>query len=218
MDIVGDAGIGELAWCVTRTKKMPIYQHLSLSANRTCLANRTRRSVASSQRSSASELKRIFERKDCIRVVYFEDVRRATGIGMKQFGTHLPVLRRTKVLLLIGQVRRVLDANTGGAWQVISDEFSAPDPSFTARRSYALGSDYGLLQVICQVFTTLAPDLSLYVTFEDEKAWQAVNEQLAGSAMQQVHNAVSLLFKPPAGIKMWLMTTGEWVTGVYFDS
>jgi hypothetical protein len=36
--------------------------------------------------------------------------------------------------------------------------------------------------------------------------------------MQQVHNAVSLLFKPPAGIKMWLMTTGEWVTGVYFDS
>jgi hypothetical protein len=34
MDIVGDAGIGELAWCVTRTKKMPIYQHLSLNANR----------------------------------------------------------------------------------------------------------------------------------------------------------------------------------------
>jgi hypothetical protein len=102
MDIVGDAGIGELAWCVTRTKKMPSYQHLSLTANRTCLANRTHRSVASSQRSSASELKRIFERKDCIRVVYFEDVRRATGIGMKQFGTHLPVLSRTELLLLMG--------------------------------------------------------------------------------------------------------------------
>ena len=137
---------------------------------------------------------------------------------MKQFGTHLPQLSRTEILLVIGQFQHVLDVHTGGAWQVMLDAKTDPNPYFQAMINYPLAGGNGQIDLMCQLFTTLANEPTLYVSFEDKQGWQVSNEQIVVITMRRLHNVLCQLLSPPPGIQMWSMTSGSWKTRVYFDS
>ena len=136
----------------------------------------------------------------------------------KQFTTHLPPLSHTEVIVVFGRVLRSIDIRYEGHWQVIAEECEAANPQFKATVDFPSNKGTRRIQIDCHAFTTFGTDPSLYVSFSDNKGWNATNERIVGEAMQEIHQALTEILEPPTGLKLWVLRGGRWETGIYFDS
>jgi hypothetical protein len=134
---------------------------------------------------------------------------------MKVFGTHLPPMPRGEQIILLGQIQRALDLQTGGVWQVTSDTARAvilPHLLIQAR------SKILSLSLYCEILGAPSDDAELRVSFDEMPNPSRESENLVGATMRSIHGVLQLLLGPSPQQKMWLMTTGQWIFGTQFDS
>jgi hypothetical protein len=127
---------------------------------------------------------------------------------MKVFGTHLPVMPRNEKILLLGQTERRLSIG----WRITrTTEQSVATPNL------AISADRAIVSLTCQIIDAPEGDAEMRVTFNEGAQPTAATEDLVANAMATIHGTLVMLLGGP-GIKMWMLTSGQWVSGVKFSS